>query len=1029
MERQARQTGPAGALSSHTRIPADAGNDRASRSRLAGEQKPCRPGPTRPGREATRDDIGVRHAVDERRVTLVPFGHDPLVWTAQQILDHYQERLPDLSACQILVAEDRCAPRLRTELLRHAEQRGFGALLGPSIERLDQWLDRACVVRQTVLNRPAQELVLAEALRDASPIYADTDPWLLAEQLLTLFDELTRYDVPIAADVDQFESVLRNCYALGGPNTLLQQEAGILHTLWHAWQEQLATDGLLDPASAYRQQLHASATPNGLTLWLIGITELTPAETDWLRGLLESDRARVILHGNAGYRGYHPDAPLTDIFDRLELDLSEPTRTEPDGLCDFVTTLFEASEDNLRVRAQRFAALHERDPVSDRLSIVRADDPEREGQAVALQIRRWLLEGLQPIALVTEDRRIARRVRALLEASAIQLDDPGGWALSTTSAAATLERWLETVEEDFAAGPLLDVLKSPFVSFSERNAHLAHVRRLEQDIILHENIARGLQRYRHHLDVRSERLPEWSEPTRRALHRMLNLLDHAASPLAPLLAGTHPAQDFITALRASLVELGAWQPLATDAAGLQLLEALEDLHQAGGHSRVQLDWPEFRAWLGRHLERTTFQPPTSASPVKLLTLEQTRLQHFAAVIIAGCSRDHMPGTPASQAFFNQRVRTELGLPTWSKAAATKLHHFCRVLQAAPQVLLTCHREQDGEPVSASPWLDLLDIFYRSAYGKTLEDLTLKALADRPEVRPAAPDQAALPDQPQRPAPRVKACIQPERWSAYTHQRLIDCPYRFFAADALNLKPQDEIREALSKSDYGSLVHRIVQAFNSKVAGLPGPWSGALTRADFDPACALLRRISEAVFERAINDNFQARSWYSQWLRILPDYLDWEMHRRTEWQPVSTELKADRQLTEHLRITGRIDRLDQRAGSIALVDYKTGHPPRSDEVLCGEAVQLPSYALLIDKPIAQLDYLEFAKDKVSATTCAAGEALDDLLRQVAQRLTLLADALHDDAPLPAWGDPRVCAYCEFSGVCRREMWSHHEFSND
>jgi ATP-dependent helicase/nuclease subunit B len=78
---------------------------------------------------------------------------------------------------------------------------------------------------------------------------------------------------------------------------------------------------------------------------------------------------------------------------------------------------------------------------------------------------------------------------------------------------------------------------------------------------------------------------------------------------------------------------------------------------------------------------------------------------------------------------------------------------------------------------------------------------------------------------------------------------------------------------------------------------------------------------------------------------------------------------------------------------------------------------------------QLDYLEFAKNKVSETTCAAGEALHALLSQIAQRLTLLTDALHNEAPLPAWGDVRTCTYCEFSGVCRREMWLHHEFHDD
>jgi ATP-dependent helicase/nuclease subunit B len=969
------------------------------------------------------------HGGDAAPITLVAFHQDPLAVAAQRILHHYREALPDLSHCQVLVAEDRCAAPLRAELLRQAEQRGFFALLGPAIERLDQWLNRVSGIKQPVLNRPAQELVLAEALREAAPVYADTDPWVLAEQLLTLFDQLTRYEVPVAGQAAAFEAQLKDCYALTDSHALLQQEAGILHTLWHAWQDQLAADSLLDPASAYQQQLRNSLSLGDQMLWLIGFTDLIPAEVAWLRALIEQQRARLLLHGDAAQRGYHPDAPLTRLLDQLGSELCPSDDRAHDKLGSFVATLFEVSDENLRSRAQRFATQHPQDPVGDRLSVLRADDPEREAQAVALQIRRWLLEERQPLALVTEDRRIARRVRALLEASAVELDDAGGWALSTTSAAAMLERWLEAVEEDFAATPLLDVLKSPFVSFAERDTHLAQVRRLEQDIILHENIARGLQRYRHHLDLRSERLPDWSEPTRVALHRMLNLLDHAASPLQPLLTGHHAARRCMAALRESLLELGAWQSLAKDDAGLQLLEALETLDQAGQGSRVALSWSEFRDWLGRHLERTTFQPPASASPVSLLTLEQTRLQRFAAVVVAGCSSDQLPGAPAGVAFFNQRVRGELGLPTWSQSAAMRLHHFCRVLHTAPRVLLSCHRERDGEPVSASPWLDLLEIFYRNAYGKALEDATLATLSKLPEARPVASEPGALPGKTLRPAPQLPGSLRPERWSAYTHQRLIDCPYRFFVADALKLKPEDEIRAALSKSDYGSLVHRIVQAFNSKVAGLPGPWSGALGKADLGAAHALLTRISEAVFAQAMQENFQARGWFGQWLRILPAYLDWEVQRRRDWQPFSCEHKLDKTIAAGVRISGRIDRVDQRSGKLSLLDYKTGKPPAADAVMCGEAVQLPSYALLTDQPVAQLDYLEFAKDKVRQATCVEGEALDALLLQVAERLTLLAESLYNGAPLPAWGDPEVCAYCEFSGVCRRDMWLHAEPGDD
>ena len=963
-------------------------------------------------------------------LTLVPFSQDPLAVAAQQILEHHKDRLPDLSDCRILVAENQCATQLRAELLNQAEQQGFDALLGPSIERLDQYLNQLVAVGGTVLNRPAQELVLAEALRDAAPIYVDTDPWLLADQLLCLFDELTRADISIPAEFEQFRDNLHRGYALASPSPSLQQEAYILHTLWHAWKQQLQAENLSDPASAYRQQLADSLNSIGKhKLWLIGFTEFTPSEAQWLRTLFDRQQAQLILHGAGQQTGYHPDRPIHDILDQLDLDDAQRSCLQGNDFDAFISALFGTSSDNLKQRAQRFAAGCRQDTAGSRLSIFRADDPEQEAQAIALQIRRWLLDGIQPIAIVTEDRRLARRVRAMLEASQIELDDAGGWALSTTSAAATLERWLETVEEDFACGPLLDVLKSPFVCFSDRDTHLAQVRRLEQDIILHENISRGLHRYRHHLDRRSERLPDWSEPMRRAVQQMLNLLEHAASPLMPLLRGSYPAINYLDALTNSLRELGSWQRLEQDAAGQRLLDVLAGFQQAATHSRAELDWSEFRNWLGRNLENATFRLPLSASPVRLLTLQQSRLQRFAATVVAGCSQAHMPGSATVQAFFNQRVRAELGLSTWSQAMAKKLHHFCRVLHSAERILLTHHLEHDGEPVSISPWLELLEVFYQNAYRKTLDDTTLRQLVTQAGTRPVSPDRASLPALASCPAPEPPASVHPKTWSAYTHQRLIDCPYRYFAADALRLKPQDEIREALSKSDYGSLVHRIVQAFHSKVARLPGPWRGDLDETHREHALTVLKKISKAVFADAVKDDFQARSWLKQWLTILPDYLDWEIKRQKIWTLRQVEVKADRKISPDLGINGRIDRIDQCAGAVAVVDYKTGKPPKADEVWRGEAVQLPSYALLLDAPVAQLNYLEFSKDRVKEQVCADAERLQRLLPALEARVIHLNQALQQQAALPAWGDARVCAYCEFSGLCRREMWLHTENVND
>jgi len=162
--------------------------------------------------------------------------------------------------------------------------------------------------------------------------------------------------------------------------------------------------------------------------------------------------------------------------------------------------------------------------------------------------------------------------------------------------------------------------------------------------------------------------------------------------------------------------------------------------------------------------------------------------------------------------------------------------------------------------------------------------------------------------------------------------------------------------------------------------------------------------------------------------VLPDYLEWEIARHAAWQLHEVELKAERDISATLRIKGRIDRVDQRNGAMALVDYKTGTPPRTEDVVDGEAVQLPTYALLLQHSACQLDYLEFTKDRVKPRTCAEGETLDQLLKDVEQRLVELDSALQQGARLPAWGDPAVCGYCEFDGMCRRDMWSQGEAQN-
>lgn len=955
-------------------------------------------------------------------VVCLPYAESPTAAVAAAILDRHAGTLPDLTGCTILIPDLQAAPALRRALLAAAAERGHAALLGPDILTLRTWLHERVAMPRPVLAQAAQELVMVEAVRDARHLFNADDPWVVSGELLDLFGELTLANAEPGGYPD-FQDRLARAYGIAADlPTPFGTEARMVHRLWQAWHEQLDAQEQLDPAQAHLLRLAGSlATPGDERLWLVGLTELAPAECDWLRRLLDDGRAHLFLSGLPEDGDTAPGALLRALGQRLG-QAPHVAATTPSPLGRFLDAVFTPDTGTLAERAAAFTLEHAADPVTGAIATLAADSAEQEARAVALQVRRWLLDGLRPIGILTEDRRLARRVRALLERAGLALEDAGGWALSTTSAAAALERWLETLEEDFAQASLLDALKSPFVClFDDRDRHLRVVRRLEQDVILHENIARGLHRYRKHARLRAARLQSWNSETLRDIETLLNRLDHAAEPVRALLAGRHPAADFVPALRASLDELGMRAAFDADPAGRRVLQELQTLETAGRQHPLPLDWREFRGWLGGTLERFTFQPETGASPIQLMTLRQSALQRFEGVVIAGCTAAQLPGGATGQAFFNDAVRVELGLSTWHDRYLAGLYHFRRTLECAPRVLLTWRREDAGEPVQPSPWVELIDTFHTLAYRQPLTDGALAALLAHAATEPVADtDPLPRPVAP-HPAPALPGALLPARWSAASYQRLMDCPYRYFAADGLRLKARDEIREKLEKAEFGEYVHRILNAFHTGEKSLPGPFAQRLSESNRAEALRLLETISRKVFAEAVVENFEARGWLARWLDAAPAYLDWQAAREARWRVRSGEQALDRSWADGTRLIGRADRIDEGDGGLAILDYKTGAVPRATDVEDGEAVQLPCYAMMERGPVTEARYVRIQRDKVDSGVGLEGEALHRLADANAARLRELNAAIAQQRPLPAWGDHKVCTHCDFAGLCRRQAW--------
>lgn len=612
---------------------------------------------------------------------------------------------------------------------------------------------------------------------------------------------------------------------------------------------------------------------------------------------------------------------------------------------------------------------------------------EQEARAAAMQVRRWLQQGKQSIAIVAQDRVAARRLRALLERAEVLVADETGWTFATLSVSSVLDRWLTALQSDFYHHDLLDLLKSPFI-FADMTAgeRKSAVYQLEQ-LLRKQGVVAGLEKFSALVEHET------------GLHQPLARLRQAAALLEQ--TRRHTLAEWLAALQQSLEVLGIDKGLQQDEAGQQLLHALanwrQELHGDDGRYR----YAEWRRWLAQQLDIETFRDSSIESSVRFTHLAATRWRSLDAVLLLGCDADHLPSVGDGGRWFNDAVRSALILPTRAFHSHRQHDDLRALLAMNDTVLVTWQKDKDGEARLLSPFLQLL----RDAHaGDLAETALLACLAAEDEHSVTLPLAA-------QPAPVVAAGSVPAGISISGYNSLIACPYQFYARHILKLNELDEVPEAIEKRDYGERVHGILQRFHEQYPQVRG--------SDMAEMDAALRRISEEAFADLLAQDFGARAWLARWYQSLPAYLAWQTEAEAEgWRYAEAESKFDWQL-EGIRLHGRIDRLDVRGEEKRVLDYKT----QSEQLLRnklkepGEDVQLACYAYAHEAADAAFVSIENGKVKLVAPK-------DDvpLLAQLnVERLEGVMERIRSGAGLPANGIDAACMHCETRGVCRKGEW--------
>jgi ATP-dependent helicase/nuclease subunit B len=893
-----------------------------------------------------------------------------LAAAATVIADEARASLPDLGKLIILIPDQHAAGDMARALQTAA---GTPTMLLPRITTLALWAAEV-PLSQPVMTRAAREALLYRAL-DERGWLDHADRWAVASELSGLFDELTRRNIALPATQPEFLSQLERAYRArsGRP---LQFEARLVHELWHALA---GAGGEIDGETAYQLRLAHLAENAATPLYCVGLARLDPAE----RLFIERYAARAPVRSWIADR-----AEPTDPFARA-LALAWPRGEHAD----------------LRARAGSLLAASPASAVSPRLRLFAAASAEQEAQAVDVTVREWLLAGHRRIAVVVQDRVSARRARALLERAQVLVRDEAGWPFSTTSAATAIGRWLDLASNDCYYRDLLDLMKSPFAFHDwAREARQAAVWRLERYVREASVVAR--------LPSFIALADENQDPE---VKQMLSRVQRAQGMLG---RGTRPIARWLEALDASLAEIGVRDGLAADLAGDQLLVLLERLREELGQDTLKVGFAEWRRWLARALESETFRDYAIDSPVVFTHLAATRLRAFDAVLVLGVDAAHLPGLDSVAMFFNQNVRAELGLQTYAQTVADTEDQLAAVLSSAGAAVATWQARAGGEEVLLSPQFERLRALHELAYRDNLEDRRLAALLPLAKVHSAAAPLAV--DLTRRPAPQAPAGLIPRKISASGYNALVACPYLYHARYVLGLGELDDVQEMIEKADYGIAVHAILAEFHRAHPRV----------LDLDAAAAArdLAGRSEKAFAGAVTQNYLASAWLARWQALIPLYIDWQQAReKAGWHWEAGEAWREREIetarSGNIILRGRIDRIDTRAdGATAVIDYKTQRYDTLRRKLeaAGEDVQLPVYALLWGRPVAEAVFLSIERDGIREA--ALKEEVVELSEAVRARLAALFDAMHAGAPLPAQGVDSVCQYCEMHGLCRKDHWS-------
>ena len=893
---------------------------------------------------------------------------------AHKVITRHKDLLPDLSSIIILLPHSIQVPRVRYHLLRFASEiTHTHVLIPPTITTLTNLFQHQYPNRTYISSRQCK-LLLGASLYDNTRLFAGLNCWEAASDLLELFNEINEHN------------------AANNTSLPISQESETLAEIYTAWNAAINKE-TLDSYAYIQALLKDQLTTTEKNIFACGIDSPSPAEQQWLSRKYDEGKLTSIEYSDE----------MTATGQLLAVAINQDSIPPKERAAEYISQ-FPLS------------------PIIEKISVFNPENLEQHAFGVQLKIIDLLVSGVEDIAIVTQDRKFARRLRTLLSRRKIPVRDHAGWALSTTSCAAALLHLVPDATQEFTYESLLNVLYSPYYDHAQKTEELRTLRtQFNTELLATPYISGGLDEVLNNIAKTPKISPavsRWIRSTADILQELRNLCsDKTETPLS----------DFFDHLLTAMQKLGVEEKFKTDPAGQQILTIIDTLRETAAQEKITGHWSLFRSWLIHTLETENFVPDTPEKGVTFYNLNQSVLLHPQAVILASIDERYEQAA-RGKTLLSDNDLERLGIKTTKDRIAVLENRLHIILESANQILITYQKKDSTRTLTPAAWVEKLQNFHKIAYADDLIDHELEAAAKLSTHMPLTDLGTPSPRPLTMPTPQSPQHLWPKYLSANAYQSALNCPYQFFSRYCLKLKkPETSPPGYHDRRYYGQIMHRCLGALHINLDDLPGPMDKPWVSQNLDYALRLANDIVTATFSEQAAEDYVA-SWYMyEAKQILENYVHWLIANDYNTSRFLIEQTETRKLT-HLELKGRADCVIKMLETMHLIDYKTGNIPTQKNIANGEDVQIGTYTLLFPK-LSKATYLQVQANKAIKPKWMESSEIEELREKHQARLVEFKADYDKQASLRPWADKNTCRFCDYAGICRRPSWEKYQFIDD